>query len=258
MNQRQSHDTNTFLFYYRRRETSQQKSMCDLSVPRYNFLENFHDSECVDCAEKFSASTANKIFLPTSVSNAICMKYQRRWYKICVRGLCVKLLKLMINVRLSAEICLPQRLSARNEHALHFVQNLEIPKSVARNFNRYGICMKYQRHWYKICVRGLCVKLLKLRINVRLSAEICLPQSCLRVISMLHILCKISRSRKVLLEILTDMESVWNIKEGDVKYVFVGCAENCLKLGWNGWFSLFWTMLMMFVSCFGGVFCISM
>jgi len=25
---------------------------------------------------------------------------------------------------------------------------------------------KYQRRWYKICVRGLCVKLLKLRINV--------------------------------------------------------------------------------------------
>jgi len=104
------------------------------------------------------------------------MKYQRQWYKLCVCGLCVKLLKLKINVKLSTEICLPQRLSARNEHASHFVQNLEIPKNVVRNFDRYGICMKYQRRWYKICARGLCVKLLKLKINVRLSAEICLPQ----------------------------------------------------------------------------------
>jgi len=41
-----------------------------------------------------------------------------------------KIVEIKINVRLSAEICLPQRLSARIEHALHFVQNLEIPKSV--------------------------------------------------------------------------------------------------------------------------------
>jgi len=46
----------------------------------------------------------------------------------------------------SAEICLSQRLSARNEYALHFVQNL------------------------------------------------------------------------------ANMESVWNTKDGDIKYVFVGCA----------------------------------
>jgi len=121
--------------------------MCDLSVTRYTFLENFYSSECVHCAEKFPVSTANEIFLPTSVSNAICMKYQRRWYKICARGLCAKPLNLKINVKLSAEICQPQKLSARNEHALHFVQNLLIPKSVARNFDRYGICMKYQRRW---------------------------------------------------------------------------------------------------------------
>jgi len=49
---------------------------------------------------------------------------------------------------------------------IYFVQNLEISKSVARNFDRYEICMKYQRRWYKIWVRGLCVKLLKLKINV--------------------------------------------------------------------------------------------
>jgi len=96
---------------------------------------------------------------PTSVSNAICMKYQRRRYKICVRGLCVKLVKLKINVRLSAEICPPQKLSGGEKHVLHFVQNLLIPKSVARNFDRYGICMKYQRRWHKICVRGLWGKL---------------------------------------------------------------------------------------------------
>ena len=30
---------------------------------------------------------------------------------------------------------------------------------------------------------------------------------------------------------LTDMESVWNTKDGDIKYVLVGCAENCVKLG---------------------------
>jgi len=121
------------------------------------------------------------LLIPKSVARhfdryEICMKYQRRWYKICGRGLCVKLLKIKINVRLSAEICLPQRLSAGEKHALHFVQNLLIPKSVARHFDRYGICMKSQRRWYKICARGLCVKLLKLKINVRLLAEICLPQ----------------------------------------------------------------------------------
>jgi len=44
---------------------------------------------------------------------------------------------------MSAEICLPQRRSMGEKHALHFVQNLEILKSVARNFDRYGICMKY-------------------------------------------------------------------------------------------------------------------
>jgi len=93
------------------------------------------------------------------------MKCQRRWYKICVRGLCVKLLKLKINVRLSAEVCLPQRLSVHKKHALHFVQNLEIPKSVTRNFDRYGICMKCQRRWYKICVRGLCGKMCKVGVK---------------------------------------------------------------------------------------------
>jgi len=99
-----------------------------------------------------------------------------RWYKICARGLCVNLLNLKINVKSSAEICLPQRLSVRTQHAFHFVQNLEIAKNVARNFDRYGICMKYQKTWYEICVRGLCVKLLKLKINARLLDEICLPQ----------------------------------------------------------------------------------
>jgi len=87
-----------------------------------------------------------------------------------------KVVKIKINVRLSAEICVPQRLSTRNEHALHFVQNLLIPKSVARHFDRYGICMKYQRRRYKICGRVLCIKLLKLKINVTLLAEIHLPQ----------------------------------------------------------------------------------
>jgi len=39
-------------------------------------------------------------------------------------GCAEKLLKLKVIVRLLAEICLPQKLSARHEHALHFVQNL--------------------------------------------------------------------------------------------------------------------------------------
>jgi len=39
-------------------------------------------------------------------------------------GCAEMLLKLKVIVRLLAEICLPQRLSARHEHALHFVQNL--------------------------------------------------------------------------------------------------------------------------------------
>jgi len=42
--------------------------------------------------------------------------------------------------------------------------------------------------------------------------------------SKLYNLYKISWSRKVLLEILTDMESVWNTKDGDIKYVLVGSA----------------------------------
>jgi len=41
MNQRRSHDINAFLIYYRRRDTNQQKSMCDLSVTPYIFLEIF-------------------------------------------------------------------------------------------------------------------------------------------------------------------------------------------------------------------------
>jgi len=224
MNQRRSHDINTFLIYYRRRDTNQQKSMCDLSVKRYIFPESFRNSRCVDCAEKFLVLTANKIFLPTSVTNAICMKYQRRSYKICGRGLCVKLLKLKINVRLSAEICLPQRLSVGEKHVLHFVQNLLIPKNVARHFDRHRICMKYHRRWYKICAWRLCVKLLKLKINVRLQPRSVCLRGCLHVMSMLYILYKISRSRNVLLDILTDMESVWNTKDGDIKYVLVGCA----------------------------------
>jgi len=66
----------------------------------------------------------------------------------------------------------------------------------------------------------------------------CQPRSvCLRgylcVHNMLYILYKISRSRKVLLEILTVMESVWNTKDGDIIYVLVGCAENCVKLVWK-------------------------
>jgi len=31
----------------------------------------------------------------------------------------------------------------------------------------------------------------------------------------------------MLLEILIDMESVWNTKNGDIKYVLVGCEESC-------------------------------
>jgi len=42
--------------------------------------------------------------------------------------------------------------------------------------------------------------------------------------TVLYILYKISRFRNVLLEILTDMGSVWNTNDGDIKYVFVGCA----------------------------------
>jgi len=55
------------------------------------------------------------------------------------------LLKLNIIVRLSDEICLQQTLSLHKKHALYFVQNFDIQKNVARNFDRYGICMKYQK-----------------------------------------------------------------------------------------------------------------
>ena len=105
--------------------------------------------------------------------------------------------------------------------------------------------MKYQKQWYKIFVRGLCVKLLKLKINVRLLAEICLSQTLysLRVMRMFHSLYKISRFRKVLLEILTDMESEWNTKDGDMKYLFVVVRKVVQNWGKNGWFLLFWAMI---------------
>ena len=124
----------------------------------------------LSAGEKHVLHFVQNLQIPKSVARnfdryGICMKYQRRWYKICVRGLWVKLSKLKINVRLSAEICLHQRLSVGEKHVLHFVQNLLIPKSVARHFNRYGICMTHQRQWYKICACWLCVKLLKLKIN---------------------------------------------------------------------------------------------
>jgi len=61
-------------------------------------------------------------------------------------------------------VCL-KRLSVGGKHALHFVQNLEIPKSTARNFDKYRICMKYQRRWYKICACGLCGKLCKIEVK---------------------------------------------------------------------------------------------
>jgi len=52
--------------------------------------------------------------------------------------------------------------------------------------------------------------------------SVCL-RGCLRVMSMLYILYKISRSRKVLLEILTDMEFARNTKDSAIKYVLMGC-----------------------------------
>ena len=64
----------------------------------------------------------------------------------------------------------------------------------------------YQRRLYKICVRGLCGIWLKLKINVRLLDEICLPQRLSN--SMLYIQYIIFRFRKVLLEISTGTESV--------------------------------------------------
>jgi len=128
-------------------------------------------------------------------------------------------------------VCLRRCLCAmRIKHALHFVQNLEIPKSVARNFDRYGICVKYQRRWHDICARGLCVKLLKLKINVRWSAEICLLQTLfVRIKHDLRFLQNL-KIPKIVARNLTDMESVWNTKDGDTEYVLVGCAENCVKL----------------------------
>jgi len=45
---------------------------------------------------------------------------------------------------------------------LYILYTISRFRSVARNFDRYGICMKYQRRWYKICLRGLCGKLFKI------------------------------------------------------------------------------------------------
>ena len=39
------------------------------------------------------------------------------------------------------------------------------PEKCCSKFDRYGICMKYQRRWYKICARGLCGKLCKIGVN---------------------------------------------------------------------------------------------
>jgi len=75
---------------------------------------------------------------------------------------------------------------------------------------------------------------------------------------MLYILYKISRFRKVLLEMLTDMQSVWNTTDGDMKYVLVDCVESYVKLVQNRWFSVLWAMIVVLFSCFGCVFCIAM
>jgi len=82
----------------------------------------------------------------------------------------------------------------------------------------------------------MCSWVVRKVVEIRRSMLGCQPRSvclrgCLRVMSMLHILYKIPKSRKVLLEISTDMESVWNTKDVHTKYVFAGCAENCEKLG---------------------------
>jgi len=66
------------------------------------------------------------------------------------------------------------------------------------------------------------------------SRSVCLRR-CLCLKCVLYISCKISRFRKVLLEILTDMESVWNTKDGDMK-----CVRGlCGKLGWKRLFFRF-------------------
>jgi len=91
----------------------------------------------------------------------------------------------------------------------------------------------------------------------------CYPRSvylrgCLWVKSMLGILYKISWFQKVLLEVLRDMESVWNTKDGDIKYVFVGCAESCAKLGKKRWIFSFVGHDCGVVSLYWRCFCIAM
>ena len=84
----------------------------------------------------------------------------------------------------------------------------------------------------------MCSWVVRKVVKIKRSMLGCQPRSvclggCVLVKSILYILYTISRFRKVLLEILTDMEFVWNTKDGDIKYVFVGCAESCLKLKIN-------------------------
>jgi len=57
------------------------------------------------------------------------------------------------------------------------VRHLKHPISAVQNFDRIGICIKLQRQWYLIYVRTCSGKLFQIRMNNRLSADMCLPQT---------------------------------------------------------------------------------
>ena len=52
-----------------------------------------------------------------------------------------------------------------------------------------------------------------------------------KIKGVLYIFFEISRFRIVLFKILTEMESVFNWKDCDIKYVLERVTESCLKLG---------------------------
>ena len=137
-----------------------------------------------------------------------------------------------MNDMLSAVICLSQTLTLCKSRTKHFVRNLRYSNSVVQRFNRNGICIKLRRLLCKIFVRTCSGKLFKYRMKNRLSDDICLSQTLsLRKKNILNIFQEFSRFKVVQFKILTEMESAFNYKDSDIKYVLVRAPESCLKLG---------------------------
>jgi len=60
-------------------------------------------------------------------------------------------------------VCLGRCLGVRN--MLYILYKISWSRKCCSKFGRCGICMKYQRRWFKICTRGFCGKLCKIGVK---------------------------------------------------------------------------------------------